>query len=173
MCIELLEHFLGGRMTHQLTPYSSTSKLVGFNQKYLIPTDWEACNVVIYLSGVMKLPYPQPLALAITPTALSLCNHKGPLWSLPLGGIRDVTVENLHGISFPISTPSGEVEMIPPQSFGVSVSYFLTISGLVGKLEFFSGPPTVARSWANEIRIAVYDHSGHTDFGGPIRSDNR
>jgi hypothetical protein len=160
-------------MSHQLVTYTPTTNLVEFKQKYLIPPNWEACNVVIYLSGVMEMPSPQPLALAITPTALSLCNHKGPLWSLPLGGIRDVTVENMHGISFPVDTPSGVVEMIPPQSFGVTISYYLTISGLTGKLEFFSGPPAIARTWADEIRTAVYKHTGHTNFGGPIRSDNR
>ena len=148
-------------MGNELVPFQSNEPdtLELFKNNFMVPSNWKTCGPVVYISGAPGLSEAKPVAAALTKDALSLCNSEGPVWSLPLGAIQDVKVEDVTGVSFPIMTPSGITRMIPPSAKGVTVSFKLTPAGAAGRLILFTLSPDAAYEWVNDIQSAVHNHS--------------
>ena len=105
-------------MNAKLVPFSSQEGLELFHGNFLVPVDWKSCGAVIYISGAAGIENSQPIALALTKDAVSLCGSDGPRISIPILSIKEVKVVDMTGVSFPVNTPSGIVEMAPPKSQG-------------------------------------------------------
>ena len=148
-------------MDKGLIPYNppDDTSLELFHDTYMVPKDWSSCGPAIYITGAPGVHDSQPIAIALTNKSLSICGSNGPMWSLPLGAIQDVKVEELKGISFPINTPSGVVQMVPPVAYGLTLLFKLTPMGAVGRLQIFTLTLTAGHEWVNDIQTAVYNHS--------------
>ena len=139
-----------------------------FREAFLVPTDWKVCGPVVYISGAPKLNQTKPVALALTETAISLCDHDGPVWSLPVGAIQEVKEEDMTGVSFPIKTPSGTTQMVPQTAVGIVVTYLLNPKGVPARLKLFTLSTTAANDWINDILTAISSYAANQD-GRPDR----
>ena len=156
-------------MTDKLVPYNASgSSLEPYRNNFLVPHDWTSCGPAFYISGAPKVRDAQPVAVALTKEAVSLCADRGPIWSLPLASIKDVRVTNLTGLSFPVNTPAGVTYMAPPTAVGVEVSFNLTATGMVGRVVWCTMSPQSAYDWVNDITDAIYSFST-----GPSQVDRR
>ena len=143
--------------SNQLELYKPDDALVPFKQSFLVPTDWKSCGVVVYVAGGGGVQSGQPIALVINPTSISLCDGDGPVQSVPLGSIRDVSVADLTGFSLPVNTPSGVMEMATPRAKGVKIKYELNAMGTQLELTLFTLSPKAAFDWVSLITSAIHD----------------
>lgn len=150
-------------MSDEMIPYRPTRNLELYRDTFLVPQDWTSCGPAIYLSGAPGVRDAQPVAVALTPKTLSLCGPQKPIWSLPLGSVKDVRTTNLTGVSFPIDTPAGVTYMTPPAGVGVEVSFNLTNGGMVGRVVWCTMTPQSAHDWVNDITDAAYLNSIGSD----------
>ena len=148
-------------MSRQLTSYQPSNKtdLELYGDLFMVPADWKSCGPVIHINGAPGIPEGQPFALALTKKDLSLCSPEGPIWSLPIGAVKAVSVEELKGISFPVNTPSGITQMVPPIAYGLIIGFLLTPSGVQSELTLYTLTPAAARGWKQDILTAVHTHS--------------
>lgn len=155
-------------MTDELVPYRPHSELEEFQGLFLVPADWKSCGPVIHIAGAMGSIGGQPVALALTDSAISICNHRGPVQSIPIGSIRDARVEDLRGISLPVDTPSGVLDMVPSQAKGISISYLLSPMGTTSQLILYTLTPKAAYEWMHEILTAISRRSDQIDRSSGI-----
>lgn len=158
-------------MTEDLVPYTSQQDTELFRGNFQVPSDWKSCGPAIHVAGAPGLITSQLIALALNKTSLTLCTQEGPALSVPLGSIRDVKVEDLTGVSIPVNTPTGAVDMVPPQAKGVAVSYVLSPMGTISKLILFTMTLSAAHEWVHEILSAV--HRKSSDLGKSAQISRR
>lgn len=152
-------------MNSNLIPHDPfSSGLEPYRGGFQVPVDWTSCGPGIYISGAPGVREVQPVAVALTRDALSLCGSNGPVWSLPIASIKDIKLTNLAGVSFPVHTPAGLTYMTPPAAVGVEVSFNLTATGVVGRVIWCTLTPRSAQDWVNDITDAIYRYiNGSSD----------
>ena len=138
-----------------------------FRNVFMVPADWKSCGVVVHISGGKNLASNQPIALAATRTALSFCDSEGPLTDILYQSIKSVKVADLTGISLPIPTPSGIVDMVPSQAKGVSITYSHSPMGLM-ELILYMLTPKAAYEWVNTIQRAIQKNFDDFDSFGQV-----
>src|SRR5688572_5420434 len=139
-------------MSDGLVSFSPEDNFEIFRGHFLVPANWTSCGMVVHVSGGRVLDSSQPVALAITRMMLSLCTHDGPLVEVPLQSIRGVQVVDLTGMTIPIRTPSGIVEMVPDVAKGVGITYQPFASKTLLELTVYTLAPIAAFQWVNVIQ---------------------
>ena len=155
-------------MSAELVPFSSREGLEQFHGTFLVPSDWKSCGAVMYISGATGINSGQPVALALTDSAISICGGDGPKISIPILSIKEVRVVDLTGVSFSVNTPSGIVEMAPNRAKGVSITYELNPMGTKIELTLFTFTPKSAYEWMNIILEALHNKSAGFGESGKI-----
>jgi hypothetical protein len=155
-------------MSSELVPFSSPDDGEISRVNFLVPADWTSCGLVVHIFGGHDLSGGQPVALAITRMILFLCTQTGPIVSVPLQSIRAVQVIDLTGMAFPIRTPSGIVESVPPRAKGVAIKYELNEMGTQIELTLYTLSPNAAFEWVNVIQQAIYNASSDLGQAGKI-----
>lgn len=136
-------------MSNKPVPYQLAGVAEG---TFKVPFDWKSCGPGLYISGdASKLEALQPIAVALTAKELILCTQDGPVWAIPVKGIRDVEAREQGDILIPTETAAGTRPAVLPND-SVVVSYKATTSGAVGRLEFYTGSRLAALDWVNDIR---------------------
>ena len=155
-----------------LVPYRPSGQFEEFRDVFRVPAEWQSCGPVVCFGGAPEIGRPDVFALALTPTALSLCNHTGPVWSLPVGSVHKVYAKEVSGVSLPVDTPVGIRPMIPPSAFAVVIEYPMT-PGFMAELELLTLVPSVAHQWVRDIYAAVQRfHNDAVEFGAIERRDH-
>lgn len=150
-------------MSDDLISYVPNSpNLELYRNGFRVPQDWTSCGPAIYISGAPGMRDAQPVAVALTRSAISLCGVDGPVWSLPVASVKDIKLTSLAGVSFPVQTPAGLTYMTPPSAVGVEVSFNLTATGVVGRVIWCTLTPRSAQDWVNDITDAIYRHINGT-----------
>jgi hypothetical protein len=155
-------------MAEELVPYQPDDDLEVFQSAFLVPSDWKSCGPMIHISGGPGLQGGQPVAMALTSSAVSLCSQQGPQVSVPLGSIREVKVEDLTGMSLPVNTPSGVMDMVPQRAKGISISYVISPMGTIGRLVTFALFPNAAHEWEHEIMTAIHQNASEMGKSGGV-----
>ena len=155
-------------MSKKLIPFSSQDDVEIHQGNFLVPKDWVSCGVVVYVAGGADLDKGQPVALAITDSSLSLCTPEGPIVSVPIGSIRDIKVADLTGMTIPVRTPSGILDMVPPRAKGISIKYELNPMGTQLELLLYTLSPKAAFEWVNVIQKSIYDKLSSLGQSGKI-----
>jgi len=150
-------------MSNKLIAFSSQDSMELKYGAFLVPTDWKSCGFVVHVAGGVGLGDGQAIALAVNGNSVTLCDTGGPVVSIPLGSIREVKVADLTGMTIPIETPSGVVDMVPARAKGVSVKYELNPMGTQIELSLYTFSPKSAFEWVNVILEAI--HRKSSDFG--------
>ena len=163
MLKEVQYHERDSQMDEKLALYIPENNLENFENGFLVPSDWKSCGPLLHISGGPGLWSGQPVAMALTGNAISLCTQEGPLVSVPLGSIREVKVEDLSGVGFPVNTPSGIVDMVPERAKGIAISYLLSPMGTKSRIVVFTLTPNAAYEWEHEIMTSI--HKKSTEFG--------
>ena len=148
---------------NKLETFVSKDSLLPFKGTFLVPSNWSSCGVVVYVSGGKKLDSGQPIAMVLTDASISLCDQSGPVQSVPLGSIRDISAVDLSGYPIPSDTPSGVMDMLLPRSKGVKFKYELNPMGTQLELTLYTLTPKAAYDWVNIISSAI--HNKLSDFG--------
>jgi hypothetical protein len=138
----------------QLVEYQPPARLEAYHE-FLVPENWTVRGKGVHISGG-QLGELAPVALVLDGEHLILCGSNGPVWARPLSAISGVRVEDLSGISFPLQTPAGVVQMVPPSAKGVAVEYQLTLTAK-GRLVVFVVNPRSAHEWVEAITKAIYE----------------
>lgn len=143
-------------MSDKLVPFSSRGEVEQFRETFLVPANWKSCGVVVHISGAAGVGDSRPVALAVTEDAISLCDRIGPKVSIPILSIKEVKVIDLEGITFSINTPSGIVDMAPPNAKGISITYVLNPLGTKMEMSLYTFTPKFAFEWVNIVLEAIY-----------------
>ena len=147
-------------MKNSLVPFRSKEGKELFKGAFLVPADWKSRGVVIHISGGKFLQSNQLVALAITKTLLTLCDNEGPITSIPIHNLQSVRVVDLTGITIPVNTPSGIIDMVPKNPKGVSLNYFYN-PGIILELVFFTFSSKAAYKWTNTFQKAILQDADH------------
>ena len=150
-----------------LVSYESNDKIELYRGHFLIPADWKSKGVVIHVFGGIKLRKSQPVALAITETILTLCDKDGPVVEIPLQSVKSVQLTDLTGISLPVSTPTGVVDMVPARAKGVAIKHE-SILGAQLEVVIYTLSPNAAFEWVNIILEALQNYSSDVDSASGI-----
>jgi hypothetical protein len=155
-------------VSEKLVPYQPEESLELFQGHFMVPSNWTSCGPVIHISGGPGLRGGQPIAMALTKNALALCSKQGPKYSIPLGSIKEVKVQDLSGMSIPVVTPSGIKNMVPQIAKGVSISYLLSPMGTISRVVTFTLTPNTAYEWEHEIMTAIHENVSRMDDSAQI-----
>lgn len=155
-------------MNINLIPFRSEEGKELFKGVFMVPADWKSCGVVVHISGGNNLQSNQPVALAITGTALSFCDQNGPISSIHLQSLSATQVVDLSGIAIPVNTPSGVIDMVPTIAKGVSITYQLSPMGNHMELILYMLSPRAAYEWVNTIQRAIQRNAYDFDSAGEI-----
>ena len=158
---------IGDKSMVDLVPYESNKDIDLYKGKFLVPSDWISAGVVLHIFGGVKLKRSQPVALAITKMMCSLCDATGPVVSIPLQAIKSVQMADLSGISLPVSTPSGVIDMVPNKAKGVSINYQNQLGTQI-ELVIYTLSPNAAFEWMDIILEAIQNYSNDLDRAGGI-----
>jgi hypothetical protein len=138
-----------------------------FRGVFMVPGNWTSCGMVVHVSGGKDLESSQPVALAVTQSSLSFCDQEGPLTSILFQSIKSVQVVDITGISLPVNTPSGFVDMVPSVAKGVSITYQHSPMGTM-ELILYMFTPKAAFEWVNVIQRAIQNNFDVFDSAGGI-----